>query len=239
MVSSLAGDSSRRLLSRRPDQDGDLERHRSGAVGHHGQGLRRARLQAAGRPDARPRPRLRPGQRKDRRQRDEGAAPRRRRDRRSSTTKARSSSRKSSSGSRRCARRWAPASISASSSTARSSRRRRWSLMKALEPYNPWFYEEIVQALNVDVMAELARKTHIPIATGERIFTKWGFKEILEKRAADDSSAGRLLRRRHHRAEDHRGNGGGLLHAARAAQSARARARSRPACRSPRRFPTS
>jgi galactonate dehydratase len=57
-------------------------------------------------------------------------------------------------------------------------------LMKALEPYNPWFYEEIVQPLNVDVMAELARKTHIPIATGERIFTKWGFKEILEKRAA-------------------------------------------------------
>ena len=57
-------------------------------------------------------------------------------------------------------------------------------LMKALEPFNPWFYEEIVQALNVDVMAELARKTHIPIATGERIFTKWGFREILEKRAA-------------------------------------------------------
>ena len=28
-----------------------------------------------------------------------------------------------------------------------------------------------------------ARKTHIPITTGERIFTKWGFKEILEKRA--------------------------------------------------------
>ncbi|MCY4587742.1 MAG: galactonate dehydratase [Bryobacterales bacterium] len=57
-------------------------------------------------------------------------------------------------------------------------------LMKALEPCNPWFYEEIIQALNVDIMAELARKTHIPIATGERIFTKWGFKEILEKRAA-------------------------------------------------------
>ena len=57
-------------------------------------------------------------------------------------------------------------------------------LMKALEPYYPWFYEEIAQALNVDVMAEMARKTHIPIATGERIFTKWGFKEILEKRAA-------------------------------------------------------
>ena len=57
-------------------------------------------------------------------------------------------------------------------------------LIKALEPYHPWFYEEVVQALNVDVMAELAKKTHIPLATGERIFTKWGFREILEKRAA-------------------------------------------------------
>jgi galactonate dehydratase len=57
-------------------------------------------------------------------------------------------------------------------------------LIKALEPYNPWFYEEIIPPLNVDVMAELAAKTHIPIATGERIFTKWGFREILEKRAA-------------------------------------------------------
>jgi galactonate dehydratase len=57
-------------------------------------------------------------------------------------------------------------------------------LVKALEPYNPWFYEEVVQALNVDVMAEIARKTHIPLATGERVFTKWGFREILEKGAA-------------------------------------------------------
>jgi len=57
-------------------------------------------------------------------------------------------------------------------------------LIHALEPFNPWFYEEIAQALNVDVMAEMAKKTHIPIATGERIFTKWGFREILEKRAA-------------------------------------------------------
>jgi galactonate dehydratase len=57
-------------------------------------------------------------------------------------------------------------------------------LIHALEPYDPWFYEEIAQALNVDVMAEMAKKTHVPIATGERIFTKWGFREILEKRAA-------------------------------------------------------
>ena len=33
-------------------------------------------------------------------------------------------------------------------------------------------------------MAEIARGTHLPIATGERVFTKWGFREVLEKRAA-------------------------------------------------------
>lgn len=57
-------------------------------------------------------------------------------------------------------------------------------LIKALEPYQPLFVEEPVQCQNVDVLADLARKTHIPIATGERVFTKWGFREILEKRAA-------------------------------------------------------
>jgi galactonate dehydratase len=58
-------------------------------------------------------------------------------------------------------------------------------LIKALEPYQPMFIEEPVQCQNVDVMAEIARGTHLPIATGERIFTKWGFREILEKGAAN------------------------------------------------------
>jgi galactonate dehydratase len=57
-------------------------------------------------------------------------------------------------------------------------------LIKELEPYQPFFIEEPVNCQHVDVMASLARKTHIPIATGERIFTKWGFREILEKGAA-------------------------------------------------------
>ena len=57
-------------------------------------------------------------------------------------------------------------------------------LIKALEKYQPFFIEEPVNCQNVDVMAELAKETHIPIATGERIFTKWGFREILEKGAA-------------------------------------------------------
>lgn len=57
-------------------------------------------------------------------------------------------------------------------------------LIKALEPYNPMFVEEPCQAQNHDVMADIARGTHLPIATGERVFTKWGFREVLEKRAA-------------------------------------------------------
>ncbi len=57
-------------------------------------------------------------------------------------------------------------------------------LIKALEPHQPMFVEEPCQAQNHDVMAEIARSTHIPIATGERVFTKWGFLEVLQKRAA-------------------------------------------------------
>lgn len=57
-------------------------------------------------------------------------------------------------------------------------------LIKELEPYQPMFVEEPCQAQNVEVMADIARGTHLPIATGERIFTKWGFREILEKGAA-------------------------------------------------------
>ncbi len=57
-------------------------------------------------------------------------------------------------------------------------------LIKALEPYQPMFIEEPINCQEVDAMAEIARGTFLPIATGERIFTKWGFREILERKAA-------------------------------------------------------
>ncbi|MGE3805242.1 MAG: galactonate dehydratase [Gemmataceae bacterium] len=57
-------------------------------------------------------------------------------------------------------------------------------LIKALEPHQPMFIEEPCQCQNHDVMAEIARGTALPIATGERVFTKWGFREVLEKKAA-------------------------------------------------------
>ena len=57
--------------------------------------------------------------------------------------------------------------------------------MHETEQYRPMFYEEPVLPGNDDEMAIMARSTHIPIATGERLFTRWGFKDIIEKRAAD------------------------------------------------------
>jgi galactonate dehydratase len=57
-------------------------------------------------------------------------------------------------------------------------------LARALEPYHPMFIEEPCLPQNVDTMVTVARSTSIPIATGERLFTKWGFREVLEKQAA-------------------------------------------------------
>ena len=93
-------------------------------------------------------------------------------------------------------------------------------LVKALEPYQPMFIEEPVQCQNVDAMAEIARGTHLPIATGERLFTKWAFREVLEKQAAtilqpDLCHAGGIFE-----GPPDRRHGGGVLRGHRAAQSA-------------------
>jgi len=57
-------------------------------------------------------------------------------------------------------------------------------LARALEPYHPMFIEEPCLPENVDTLATIARSTSIPIATGERLFTKWAFRPVLEKQAA-------------------------------------------------------
>lgn len=48
---------------------------------------------------------------------------------------------------------------------------------------NPVFIEEPCLPENVDTLVTIARSTSIPIASGERLFTKWGFREVLEKQA--------------------------------------------------------
>ena len=56
-------------------------------------------------------------------------------------------------------------------------------LLNALEPYYPLFVEEPVLPENVDEMVRVARATSIPIAAGERLFTRFGFRELIEKQA--------------------------------------------------------
>ena len=53
-----------------------------------------------------------------------------------------------------------------------------------LEQYHPFWFEEPVPPENVDEMARVAAHTSIPIATGERLVTKYEFLQVLEKRAA-------------------------------------------------------
>ena len=54
----------------------------------------------------------------------------------------------------------------------------------AIEPYDPLWFEEPVPPDMPEVMAEVARGTRIPIATGERLTTKWEFARVIEHRAA-------------------------------------------------------
>jgi galactonate dehydratase len=51
-----------------------------------------------------------------------------------------------------------------------------------LESYQPMFFEEPCQPENVDATVEVARSIRIPIATGERLVTRFGFRELFEKR---------------------------------------------------------
>jgi galactonate dehydratase len=58
-------------------------------------------------------------------------------------------------------------------------------LVKALEPFQPLFIEEPVLPENNEALAEIARHAAIPIATGERMFTRWQFKSVLAAGVVD------------------------------------------------------
>ncbi len=57
-------------------------------------------------------------------------------------------------------------------------------LARRLEPYDPLWFEEPVPPENVDAMAQVARSTSIPVATGERLTTKYEFARLLDRQAA-------------------------------------------------------
>ena len=59
------------------------------------------------------------------------------------------------------------------------------SFCRQAEPYNPYFVEEATQIEDIDELAHLREKTFIPLATGERLFTKYGFTEICSRHLVD------------------------------------------------------
>lgn len=57
-------------------------------------------------------------------------------------------------------------------------------LAKRLEPYDPLWFEEPTPPENRKEMARVAHATSIPIATGERLVTRYDFADVLERQAA-------------------------------------------------------
>ena len=58
-------------------------------------------------------------------------------------------------------------------------------LARAVEPYNPFFFEEPIRPEGIREMAWLRRRSPIPIATGEALYAKFQFNDLIRQQAAD------------------------------------------------------
>lgn len=58
-------------------------------------------------------------------------------------------------------------------------------LADALAEYDPMFIEEPLVPEQTDEMERLAHRTNTPIATGERLYSRWDFRPLLEMDAVD------------------------------------------------------
>ena len=58
-------------------------------------------------------------------------------------------------------------------------------LARKLEEFDPMFLEEPVLCEHMDEFREIARACNVPIATGERLFSKYDFKRLLEAGGVD------------------------------------------------------
>jgi len=56
---------------------------------------------------------------------------------------------------------------------------------RLLEEFKPFFYEEPVDPLNVDALKKVSENVKIPIAGGERVYTRYGFRRFIESQALD------------------------------------------------------
>ncbi|MER3404285.1 MAG: hypothetical protein C4289_03195 [Chloroflexota bacterium] len=58
-------------------------------------------------------------------------------------------------------------------------------MAEALKPYKPFFFEEPLRPENIDALAEFKKQCPIPVATGEMLYTKYEFRDLLARGAAD------------------------------------------------------
>ncbi len=58
-------------------------------------------------------------------------------------------------------------------------------LIRELEPYHLMFVEEPILPMHNESLLDLKRSTSIPIATGERMYSRWDFKAILAEGSVD------------------------------------------------------
>jgi galactonate dehydratase len=58
-------------------------------------------------------------------------------------------------------------------------------MAQAIKPYDPFFFEEPLRPENIDALAALRRQVEVPIATGEMLYTKYEFRDLLVRGAAD------------------------------------------------------
>jgi len=56
-------------------------------------------------------------------------------------------------------------------------------LGRELEPLRCFYYEEPVHPLNSQSMKEVANNVKIPVASGERIYSRWGYRPFFENRS--------------------------------------------------------
>ena len=56
---------------------------------------------------------------------------------------------------------------------------------RALAPYRPYWFEEPLPFENPKAMAQLKRELAVPLATGERLLSRWEFRELIESGGAD------------------------------------------------------
>lgn len=57
-------------------------------------------------------------------------------------------------------------------------------IARALEEFEPFWFEDPIKADNIDALADFAASTHVPTTVSETLATRWSFREVMQAKAA-------------------------------------------------------